>query len=129
MVLIDADVIVTRPLDELIDRASKGRVLVVEHEHDRFFPQWGELLGLRSSRRRHYVSSGFILAGGAPGGRVVELMHEAQPRIGIEETPYSAHSPDLNRFDLVPGHARGPSLLLRRPGRPERRTEQRYRRG
>ena len=95
MILIDADMIVTRPLTELIDRASEGLVLVVEHEHDRYFPQWGEFLGLRSSRRRHYVSSGFILAGGAPGGRVVELMHEAQPRIGIEETPFSSHSPDL----------------------------------
>jgi hypothetical protein len=109
MVLIDADVIVTRPLTDLIDRASEGRVLVVEHEHDRFFPQWGELLGLRRSRRRHYVSSGFILAGGAPGGRVVELMHEAQPRIGIDETPYSAHSPDLESLrtsfqDTPEGH-------------------------
>ena len=95
MVLIDADMIVTRPLAGLIDRASDGQVLAVEHEHDRFFPQWGDLLGLRSSQPRPYVSSGFVVAGGRPGERVIDLMHGAQHRIGIEQTPYSVPDPDL----------------------------------
>ena len=45
MVLIDTDIIVTRPLTELIQRASRGRALAVEHGEDRFFREWGELLG------------------------------------------------------------------------------------
>ena len=100
MVLIDADMIVTRALGDLVERAREGRVLAVRHEHDRFFPQWGDLLGLPPSRRRPYVSSGFVFAGGEPGRRVIEAMHEAQPTIGIEETPYSAHSPDLESLRI-----------------------------
>ena len=41
MVLVDADIIVTRPLTELVERASHGRVLAVEHGRDRFFGEWG----------------------------------------------------------------------------------------
>jgi hypothetical protein len=96
MVLLDADIIVARPLTELIERASPGRVLAVEHGHDRFFPQWGDLLGLGTSRPRPYVSSSLVLMGGPPGKRVIGLMHEAQPRIGIERTPYSEPAPDLD---------------------------------
>jgi hypothetical protein len=96
MVLVDADLIVTRPLTELIDRASHGRVLAVEHGRDRFFPQWGDLLGLGASRHRPYVSSSLVLMGGPPGKRLIRLMHDAQPKIGIERTPYSAPTPDLD---------------------------------
>jgi hypothetical protein len=100
-VLIDADSIVTRPLTDLIDRASEGRVLAVRHERNRFFPQWGDLLGLGTSKRRAYVSSSLVLMGGEVGGRVISLMHEAQPRIEIERTPYATGDPDL--ASLRPG--------------------------
>jgi hypothetical protein len=95
MVLLDADIILTRPLGQLIERAAAGRVLAVAHEHDRFFPQWGDLLGLGSSRPRRYVSSSMVLAGGGLGKRVLGVMHEVQPRIAIERTPYSVPNPDL----------------------------------
>jgi hypothetical protein len=94
-VLLDADIIVTRPLGELIARASHGSVLAVEHGHDRFFPEWGELLGLAAARPRPYVSSSLVLMGGAPRERLIRLMHEVQPRIGIERTPYADPAPDL----------------------------------
>src|SRR5438093_51315 len=45
MVLIDADIVVTRSLSELIDAAAGGRIVAVEHGSDRYFPQWGRLLG------------------------------------------------------------------------------------
>jgi hypothetical protein len=101
MVLIDADIIVTRPMTELIDRASEGRVMAVEHQMDRFFPEWGDLLGLTSSRHRQYVSSSLVIAGGELGRRVVRLMDEAQGRIQIERTPYAGELPD---FDFVGGN-------------------------
>jgi hypothetical protein len=100
-VLLDADIIVTRPLTNLIARAAEDRVLAVEHEHDRFFPQWGELLGLGASKRRPYVSSSLVLMGGAVAKRVIRVMHETQPRIGIERTPYATGNPDL--ASLRPG--------------------------
>ena len=46
MVLIDADMIVTRSLAELIDEAAAGRVVAFENDSDRFVPEWGELLDL-----------------------------------------------------------------------------------
>jgi hypothetical protein len=100
MVLVDADIIVTRPLTELIERASEGRVVAVEHRMDRFFPEWGDLLGLTSSRHRQYVSSSLVLAGGQLGRRVVRLMDGAQDRLEIERTPYAGELPD---FDFVGG--------------------------
>jgi hypothetical protein len=70
-------------------------VLAVEHGQDRFFPEWGELLGLRKASHRRYVTSSMVLAGGDVGSRLVRLMHEAQPRIAIDQTPYSVPDPDL----------------------------------
>jgi hypothetical protein len=95
MVLLDADIIVTRPLTDLIERASRGQVLAVEHGQDRFFPEWGELLGLSKASHRPYVTSSVVLAGGDVGGRVLRLMHEAQPQIEIERTPYAVPNPDF----------------------------------
>jgi hypothetical protein len=101
MVLIDADIIITRPLTELIQRASRDQVLAVEHGEDRFFPKWGELLDLRRAVHRTYVSSSLVFAGGQVGRRMVRLMHEAQSRIAIERTPYAGPEPDLGAL----GHA------------------------
>jgi hypothetical protein len=100
MVLIDADIIVSRPLTELIEWASDDRVVAVEHQLDRSVPEWGTLLGLASTKRRQYVSSSLVIAGGELGRRVIRLMDEAQARIEIERTPYAGELPD---FDFVGG--------------------------
>ncbi len=95
MVLIDADMILTRPLTELIERAARGRVLAVEHGQERFFGSWGELLGIRPAVHHTYVTSSLVIAGGEPGRRLVRLMHDAQLRIDVERTPYAVPDPDL----------------------------------
>ena len=89
MVLIDADIIVTRSLGPLIERAATDRVVAVADRLDRFIPEWGELLGLGEARPRQYVSSSLVLLGGGFGQRVVRLMDEAQDRIDTEGTAYS----------------------------------------
>ena len=94
MVLIDADIIVTRPFTELIDRASQGRVIAVEHGQDRFFPEWGEVAG-GTARHRLYASSSLVLLGGPAGNEVIETMDSVQRRIEIEGTPYSGPVPDF----------------------------------
>ena len=63
MVLIDADMIATQPLTELIELASGERVVAFENDRDRFVPEWGELLDLGTSRRQPYVSVGLVLLG------------------------------------------------------------------
>jgi hypothetical protein len=48
-ILLDADIIVVRPLTDLIEAARGGRVIGFvnnEPNHDRFFPEWGPRWGL-----------------------------------------------------------------------------------
>ncbi len=58
MVLIDVDMIVSRSLGELIERAAEGRVVAFGTGYDRFVAEWATLLGLGELRRHQYVSSG-----------------------------------------------------------------------
>jgi hypothetical protein len=81
MVLIDADLIVTRPLTELAEDAGAGGVVAFETSYDRFFPEWGELLDLGRVRRGPYLCSALVLAGGEVGERAIRLLDEAQKRI------------------------------------------------
>jgi hypothetical protein len=93
-VLIDADIVVTRPLDELIARAAEPRVVAIENDMDRFVPRWGELLGLGEVRRQPYVSSGLVLLGRPLGERLLRLMDELQDRVDFDHTFWRANVPD-----------------------------------
>ena len=86
MILIDADMIVTRPLTELIERAREGRLVAVENDRDRFCSEWGELLGLGELRRGPYLSSGLLVAERALGSEVLGLMDRLQDRVDFELT-------------------------------------------
>jgi hypothetical protein len=88
MVLVDADIIVTRSLGDLVDHAANNKVVAVQDRLDRFVPEWGELLGLGVARRRPYLSSSLVAAGRAFGKRVLRLMSEAQDRIDLSDTAY-----------------------------------------
>jgi hypothetical protein len=94
MVLIDADIIVTRSLEHLIHHARQGRIVAVEHGQDRYFPEWGDLIG-RTARHRRYVSSSLVLLGGPVGSNVIQNMDRVQRRIDLERTPYSGSVPDF----------------------------------
>ena len=71
MVLIDTDVIVTRPLTDLIETAAGGRVVGFRNFSDRFFPEWGSLLDLGTAQRRPYISVSLVLLGGELGSEVM----------------------------------------------------------
>ena len=90
-VLIDTDMIATRPLTELIDSARGGRVVAFRDRQERFFAEWGELLGLGEARRRDYVSSGLVAMGGGVAREVLELMHGARARVDFERTFWRAN--------------------------------------
>jgi hypothetical protein len=94
MVLIDADIVVTRPLDELIARAAEPRVVAIENDMDRFVAEWGELLGLGEVRRQPYLSSGLVLLGQPLGERVLRLMDALQDRVNFDHTFWRANVPD-----------------------------------
>jgi hypothetical protein len=80
MILIDADMIVTRPLTDLIRRGAEGGVVAFRNDTDRFVPEWGDLLGLGHARRLPYLSSGLVVLGGKEGASVLRLVDEAQRR-------------------------------------------------
>jgi hypothetical protein len=81
MVLLDADMIVTRPLSDLMERAAEGRIVAFKTGRDRFFAEWGPLLGLGPIRRQRYLSSGFLCAGHGVGTEVLRLVTDLQARI------------------------------------------------
>jgi hypothetical protein len=108
MVLIDADYVVTRPLDELIARAAEPRVVAVENDVDRFVPEWGELLGLGDVRRQRYVSSGLVLLGQPIGTDVVaqvdELAGKVDPGLTVRhggDPGYPLHYPEQDILNAV----------------------------
>jgi hypothetical protein len=99
MVLIDVDIVVTRPLTELIEMASADRVVAGGAPRDRFVPEWGELLGLGNARRQAYVSSALVLLGGSVGREVIRLMDETGTRIDFDRTIFRTTLPDYPFHD------------------------------
>ena len=93
MVLIDADMIATRSLAPLIERAAEGRVVAFDNESDRFCEQWGELLDLGPLRRERYVSSGLFALGGEEGAKVLELLDDRQRRVDVDAGLYGRDDP------------------------------------
>jgi hypothetical protein len=94
MVLIDADMVVTRPLTELIERAAPGAVVAFANDTDRFVPDWGELLDLGTARRGTYVSSGLVMFGGSFGAELLRLLDDRQRRVDFGLTFYGEDRPD-----------------------------------
>jgi hypothetical protein len=84
MVLLDADMIVTRPLNALVESAAEGRIVAFQTGLDRFFAEWGPLLGLGPIRRQRYLSSGFLCMGRGVGTEVLRLVSDLQARIDPE---------------------------------------------
>jgi hypothetical protein len=94
MVLLDADVIVTRPLTELIETVSGGRLLAFENDHQRFFAEWGELLDLDVEPGRPYVSTCAVFVDAALASTLLPIAHRRQlevdrGRTWLEDGPES----------------------------------------
>jgi hypothetical protein len=90
-ILLDADIIVMRPLTELVEVARGGRLVGFvnnEPNHDRFFAEWGTALGLGPLRRRPYLNAGQLFIPRSLRGRLLGLWREGQEKVGIEGTRY-----------------------------------------
>jgi hypothetical protein len=75
MVLLDTDVIVVRPLDELVGLARRGQVVAFPDvlHRDRHFPEWETIFGVGAPRRQPYLNAGHVLV---PHGRGRPLLEE-----------------------------------------------------
>lgn len=78
MVLLDADVIVTRSLNELADRAAGGRVVGFENDVHRHFEEWAQLLDLEPLRDGPYLTSSSLFMHGDLAAELLPLAHERQ---------------------------------------------------
>ncbi len=92
--LIDVDMIATRSLAALIDRAAPGGVAAFADRQQRFFPEWGELLGLGDAEPRPYVSSGLVACGGEVGERVLALLEAGGSRVDFGRTFWGENDRD-----------------------------------
>ena len=107
-VLVDADMIVTRSLSELIERAARRSGDRVPRPPAALLSAIGASCSdLGTAAPAPYVSSGLVFCGGPTGRRVLELLDERQ-RAGR-----------LRAHLLAPQRPRLP-VPLRRPGRPQR---------
>ncbi len=93
MLLIDVDIVVTRPLIDLFERAAPGRVVAFENDSDRFVAQWGDVLELGAVTRRPYVSSGFVVLGGEVGSEVLRLWDDRLDRVEYERSYFGRDEP------------------------------------
>jgi hypothetical protein len=90
-VVLDADIVVTRPLTELLATCQRGTFVGFVNNppnHDRFFPEWGPALGLGPLRRRPYLNAGQFVLPGAMNDRLLDAWIDGQERIGMRGTRY-----------------------------------------
>jgi hypothetical protein len=90
-VVLDADIIVTRPLTELIATCEQGTFVGFVNNppnHDRFFPEWGPALDLGPLQRRAYLNAGQFILPLAMNDRLLDAWIAGQERIGTVGTRY-----------------------------------------
>ena len=88
-ILLDADIIVTRPLTQLIAAARSGRIVgFVDEEttEDRFFPEWSSLLGFGPVRRQPYLNAGQLVLPDSHRHRLLERWVEGQAKVDAQRT-------------------------------------------
>jgi hypothetical protein len=96
IVVLDADIIVTRSLDPLIDDALENKRFLVYADvlHDRRDARWGSILGLDELRDQTYANSGFLVAPAELGLRVLRRLQEAQTRIDLDRSMVGHGTPE-----------------------------------
>jgi hypothetical protein len=94
MVLLDTDLVVTRPLTELVESAAKGNVVAFSKGVERWVGGWGDVLDLGEVPRRTYLDFALLCLSADVGAPVLELLGERQDRIDFERTMWGSHDED-----------------------------------
>lgn len=82
MVVMDADVIVTRPLDPLLEQAAEGSLVAFADDRpDIHHEEWAQFVGLDSLPRRTFVNAGLIVLPGGLGLEVLQAVKSLQMRL------------------------------------------------
>jgi hypothetical protein len=92
MVVLDADVIVNRPLTPFFADARLGRFVAFEERiAERFFPEWSEL-EIGDPSRQPYVSGGHFLLSAETGGEFFPLFAGLQRRLDTAAGVYASRN-------------------------------------
>ena len=92
MVVVDADVIVNRPLLPLFDDARSGRIVAFQERiSNRFFPEWSAL-GIGSPIRQPYVSGGHFILSAETGAEFLPLFVELQSGFDTSKGVYASRN-------------------------------------
>ena len=88
-IVFDADIIVTRPLTEPIEKARNGQLVAFVDNpphHDRFFPEWREALGLGPLRPQPYFAAGQLFIPRPMAEDLLPAWEAAQEKIDVDRT-------------------------------------------
>jgi hypothetical protein len=91
-IILDADIIVTRPLTELAIAAEAGRLVTFVNDppnDERLFPEWAEVLDLGSLRQRPYINAGQLLLPAELAARLLPRWIKGLERIDTRRTQYT----------------------------------------
>jgi hypothetical protein len=89
MVLVDADLIVTRSLAPLVEQAASTCIVAFADALDtRFDDRWSALLGLGELRRQTYVNSGLMAIPQRVGIGLLERLGECAARVDVQRSLY-----------------------------------------
>lgn len=91
MVVIDADIIVTRPLTEITEAARQGHIVAFVDcppNSRRFHSEWEITLGLGPLRRQPYLNAGLVVFPRTLTDRLLPPWTEGQLAIGIAHSRY-----------------------------------------
>jgi hypothetical protein len=87
MVLLDADVIVTRSLRPLQNVAAAGKIAAVaDGVPHRFHPEWEQLLDLGPLRRQTYVNNGLVALPYGLGSEIIERATVLQTDMNLDDS-------------------------------------------
>jgi hypothetical protein len=92
-VLIDTDLIPTRPLTALIEEAAAGRIVAFRNDMDRWVPEWADVLDLGPVPRRPYIAFALVCMHGELAEEVLRLIADRQARIEIQRTMWGRDEP------------------------------------
>jgi hypothetical protein len=101
MVVLDADVILNRPLTPLYEQVESGKIVAFDERiPTRFFPEWSEL-GVGAPVRAPYVTSGHFLLSATTAAEFFPLFVELQKKLDISKTFFSSspiEGPETNPY-------------------------------
>lgn len=101
MVLVDADVIFTRPIRELLASAAEGRVVAFpDRISPRYCVEWSELLDLDGVSPRTYLNAGLVALPLELGARVLERAQAGLARVDMDRSMLGSGSPSYPFFYL-----------------------------